>query len=60
MPIVVTQISRSKSMNSAVISVLCVVFILPALFMLFDRLICVTTIGMKNCPKKAEEAMQNE
>ena len=46
--------------RGAVISVLCVVFILPALFMLFDRLICVTTIGMKNCPKKAEEAMQNE
>lgn len=34
--------------RGAVISMLCVIFILPALFMLCDRLIGVTTIGFKN------------
>lgn len=33
--------------RGALISMLCVVFILPAMLMLFDRLICLTTIGMK-------------
>lgn len=34
--------------RGAVISMVCVIFILPALFMLCDRLIGVTTIGFKN------------
>lgn len=32
--------------RGAVISMLCVIFILPALLMLFDKLICATTLGM--------------
>ena len=31
--------------RGAVISMLCVIFILPALLMLFDKLICATTLG---------------
>ena len=38
--------------RGAVISVLMVIFILPALLLLCDRLICVTTLKMKNCVKK--------
>ena len=33
--------------RGAVISMLCVIGILPALFMVFDKLICKTTVGMK-------------
>ncbi|MCI8500604.1 MAG: MMPL family transporter [Oscillospiraceae bacterium] len=33
--------------RGAVISVLCVVLILPALFMLFDKVICATSLGFK-------------
>ena len=35
--------------RGAVISMFCVIFILPALMMLCDKLICNTTIGMKSC-----------
>ncbi len=35
--------------RGAVVSMLCVIFILPALLMLCDKLVCVTTIGMKKC-----------
>ena len=38
--------------RGAVISMVCVIFILPALFMLCDRLIGVTTIGFKNMERK--------
>jgi len=34
--------------RGAVVSMLCVVFILPALLMLCDKIICKTTLGMKN------------
>lgn len=33
--------------RGAVVSMLCVIFILPALLMLCDRLVCATTLGMK-------------
>ncbi|MCI9448636.1 MAG: MMPL family transporter [Clostridiales bacterium] len=33
--------------RGAVVSMLCVIFILPALLMLFDRVICATTLGMR-------------
>lgn len=33
--------------RGAVVSMLCVIFILPALLLLCDKLICVTTFGMK-------------
>ena len=36
--------------RGAIISMLCVIFILPAMFMLFDKVICATSIGFK--PKK--------
>lgn len=44
--------------RGAVISMLCVIFVLPALLLLCDRLICTTTIGMRhigNDEKKAKE-----
>ncbi len=44
--------------RGAVISTLCVVFILPAMLMLFDKLIIKTTIGMK--PKAIKESVSNE
>lgn len=37
--------------RGAVISMLTVIFILPALLMLCDKLICYTTLGMKKCVK---------
>ncbi len=37
--------------RGAAISVVCVIFILPALFMLCDKLICATTLGMKKALK---------
>lgn len=40
--------------RGAIVSVLCVVFILPALLMLFDRVICATTLGMRH--KLSEKA----
>lgn len=44
--------------RGAVISMLCVIFVLPALLLLCDRLICTTTIGMRHIgddEKKAKE-----
>ena len=35
--------------RGAIVSMFCVVFFLPALLMLCDRLICATTLGMKHC-----------
>ncbi len=37
--------------RGAIVSMFCVIFFLPALLMLCDRLICATTLGMKHCPK---------
>lgn len=48
--------------RGAVISVLLVIFILPALLVLFDRIICATTIGMRHLRhqnrKKTEAEVQ--
>ena len=38
--------------RGAVVSMLCVIFILPALLLLCDKLICATTFGMKKVLKK--------
>ena len=38
----------------AVISMLCVIFILPALLLLCDPIVCATTFGMKKCRKQKE------
>lgn len=37
--------------RGAVVSMFCVVFILPALLMLCDKLVCATTLGMTKCRK---------
>ena len=39
--------------RGAVVSMLCVIFILPSLLMLCDKLICATTFGMRAVDKKA-------
>lgn len=41
--------------RGAIISMMCVVFILPALLMLCDRLICRTTAGMRHIEKGTKE-----
>ena len=41
--------------RGAVVSMLCVIFILPALLMLCDKLVCVTTLGMKHISLKNSE-----
>lgn len=38
--------------RGAIVSMVCVIFILPAFFMLCDKLICVTTYGMRKAVKK--------
>ena len=40
--------------RGAVISMLCVIFILPALLMLCDRMVCATTFGMKKATRKSK------
>ncbi len=42
--------------RGAVISMVCVIFMLPALLMLFDKLICATTLGMGK--KKSQPAKE--
>jgi predicted RND superfamily exporter protein len=37
--------------RGALISVVLVIFILPALLLLCDKLVCYTTLGMKKCAK---------
>ena len=44
--------------RGAIISMLSVIFILPAMFMLFDKVICATSIGFK-AKKKASETEEN-
>jgi len=54
------DIIRSMCMllaRGAITSVLTVIFILPALLLLCDKLICKTTLGMKNILKKHSEGM---
>ena len=40
--------------RGAIISMLCVILILPALLMLCDKLVCTTTFGMRKATKKAK------
>lgn len=40
--------------RGAVVSMLCVIFILPALLMFCDKLVCKTTLGMTHIGKKAK------
>lgn len=48
--------------RGAVISMLLVVFVLPAMFMLLDTVICKTTLDMRHipCAKKAKEVIEHE
>ena len=48
--------------RGAVISMLLVVFVLPAMFMLLDTVICKTTLDMRHipCAKKAKEVSEHE
>lgn len=41
--------------RGAVVSMLCVIFILPSLLILCDSLICATTAGMKQAPRKKQQ-----
>ncbi len=41
--------------RGAVVSMICVIFILPALLMLCDKLVCATTVGMKHISKSKTE-----
>ena len=45
--------------RGAIISALCVILILPAMFMLFDKVIGVTTLGFKS-KKNNTEVTVNE
>ena len=38
--------------RGALISAICVILVLPALLLIFDRLICATTLGMRNLNRK--------
>lgn len=47
--------------RGAVISMLCVILLLPALLMLFDRPVCATTLGMRGCRRaRKSEKTQTE
>ena len=41
--------------RGAVVSMLCVIFILPALLTLCDKIICATTFGMKKCREAVKQ-----
>jgi hypothetical protein len=43
--------------RGAVVSMLCVIFILPALLMLFDGVICKTTMGMRPVSQPKQEEL---
>ena len=43
--------------RGAVISMLCVILILPALLLLLDKVICITTLGMKKKNKTEQEVL---
>ncbi len=46
--------------RGAIISMLLVIFVLPALFMLFDKIICKTTLGMTKIKSIKTEVSNNE
>ena len=46
--------------RGAVVSMLCVIFILPALLMLCDKLICITTLDMRNTAAGKNRKSENK
>ena len=45
--------------RGALISMICVILVLPALLLVFDRLICATTIGMRHLNHKNRSNRNN-
>ena len=41
--------------RGAIVSMLCVIFILPALLTLCDKIVCATTIDMKKCREAVKQ-----
>lgn len=46
--------------RGAIVSMLCVILILPALLLLCDRLVCATTLGMRHCNHSRKHAEKQE
>ena len=46
--------------RGAIVSMLCVIFILPALLLLCDRLVCATTLGMRHCNHSRKHAEKQD
>lgn len=46
--------------RGAVVSMLCVILILPALLLLCDRLVCATTLGMRHCNHSRKHAEKQD
>ncbi len=46
--------------RGAIISMLCVILILPALLLLCDRLVCATTLGMRHCNHSRKHAEKQD
>lgn len=46
--------------RGAIVSMLCVILILPALLLLCDRLVCVTTLGMRHCNHSRKHAEKQD
>ena len=46
--------------RGAIVSMLCVILILPALLLLCDRLVCATTLGMRHCNHSRKHAEKRD
>lgn len=46
--------------RGAIVSMLCVILILPALLLLCDRLVCATTLGMRHCNHSRKHAKKQD
>ena len=46
--------------RGAIVSMLCVILILPALLLLCDRLVCATTLGMRHCNHSGKHAEKQD
>lgn len=46
--------------RGAIVSILCVILILPALLLLCDRLVCATTLGMRHCNHSRKHAEKQD
>ena len=46
--------------RGAIVSLLCVILILPALLLLCDRLVCATTLGMRHCNHSRKHAEKQD